>query len=130
MNLKTSLAVLFTGGALLFSARADITNGLVLQLNLDEGSGTTATDSSGLGNNGTLTANTTADWQWTSGWVAGALQMSVSRSSNYIRIPDAPSLNFVTTPAFTLAAWVKVPTQPNHPNRRRGADRQRHRGRR
>ena len=64
MNLRTIIALTLTTGSLLLNARADITNGLMLYFNLDEGSGTTVNDSSGQGNNGT-NVNAAGSAQWT-----------------------------------------------------------------
>src|ERR1035441_4040543 len=110
MNLKTIFALTLAASSLLLSARADITNGLVLYLNLDEGSGTTVNDSSGLGNNGTI-VNVAGSAQWTSGWIAGGLSVNspVPANTNYISVPDAASLNFTNQNTFTVAAWVKMP---------------------
>ena len=57
MNFRSFLAAAFISSAPLLSARADITTSLVLPLNLDETSGTTAGDSSGAGNPGTRTSH-------------------------------------------------------------------------
>ena len=110
MNLKTIIALTLTTGSLLLSAQADITNGLVLYFNLDEGTGTTINDSSGLGNNGTI-INAAGSAQWTSGWVLGGLTVNspIPANTNYISVPDAASLNFTNQNTFTVAAWVKIP---------------------
>ena len=110
MNLKNVLALTLAVSSLLLNARADITNGLVLYLNLDEGVGTTVSDSSGLGNNGTI-VNIVGSAVWTSGWVAGGLSVNspIPANTNYISIPDAASLNFTNQNTFTVAAWVKMP---------------------
>jgi hypothetical protein len=110
MNLKTILALTLATGSLLLNARADITNGLVLYFNLNEGSGTNVNDSSGLGNNGTI-INSAGSAQWTSGWVVGGLTVNspIPANTNYISVPDAPTLNVTSQNTFTLAAWVKMP---------------------
>ena len=71
--------------------------GLVAAFAFDEGSGTTVTDASGTGNNGT-TANTT----WAAGKNGGAL--SFNGTSSRVTIPDSASLHLTT--AMTLEAWV------------------------
>jgi chitodextrinase len=73
-------------------------SGLVAAFSFDEGSGTTVTDLSGTGNNGT-TANTT--WV-TAGKFGKAL--SFNGSSSRVTIPDATSLHLAT--GVTLEAWV------------------------
>ena len=65
----------------------------------DEGSGTTAYDSSGYGNNGTLYNGPT----WTAGKVGGAL--SFDGVDDYVDCGNAVSLN--TTNAITVELWVK-----------------------
>jgi hypothetical protein len=77
------------------------TSGLVGYWNLDEGSGTTAADSSGNGNTGTL-QNSPA-WT-TSGKDAGAL--TFNGSNQYVNIPSSASLQF--SGAFTASVWLKT----------------------
>jgi hypothetical protein len=68
----------------------------------DDGGGTTAVDSSGQGNNGTLRGNP----QWITGQLRGAL--SFNGSSTYVEIPYS---NAYDRPAqLTLAAWVNPTT--------------------
>jgi Tfp pilus assembly protein PilE len=74
-------------------------SGLVGYWTFDEGSGTTAQDTSGKGNHGTL-ANSPS---WTSGKVGGALSFS---GSAYVNIGSGNNLNL--TGDFTLSAWVKT----------------------
>ena len=79
--------------------------GLVAAYSFDEGSGTTVHDSSGNGNNGTV-SNTT----WTAaGKYFGGLVFN--GTSSMVTIPDAPSLDLTT--GMTLEAWVK-PTAGNN----------------
>jgi hypothetical protein len=66
---------------------------------LDESGGTSAGDTSGNANNGTL-ANGPA---WIAGQVGGALRFDGTNDS--VNTADAPSLNPATS-ALTLAAWV------------------------
>ena len=77
-------------------------SGLVAAYAFDEGSGTTVTDASGDGNNGTVT-NTT--WS-TSGRYRGAL--SFNGTSSVVTIPDSPSLHLSS--GMTLEAWVDPST--------------------
>jgi hypothetical protein len=75
--------------------------GLVGWWNLDEGSGTSAADSSGNNNTGTLTNGPT----WTTGGkINGAVTFS-SASSQYVSVPYSAALE--PTTALTVSAWVK-----------------------
>jgi len=58
----------------LYLTNTSITNGLVGQWKLSEGSGTTAFDTSGLGNNGTINGSTT--------WLSGVTQSRVPTNGN------------------------------------------------
>ena len=72
--------------------------GLVGHWTLDDGSGTTAADSSGNGHDGTL-----LDGTWTNGKISGALDFDGTNDGiDFAAIPelDAPS-------AFTFAAWIR-----------------------
>ena len=77
-------------------------SGLVAAYGFDEGSGTTVSDASGNGNNGTIT---NATWS-TSGKYGEALQFN--GSSSLVTIPDAASLHLST--GMTLEAWVNPST--------------------
>ena len=92
------------GGAELASAPASMaaTSGLVAAYGFDEGSGTTVTDASGNGNNGTIT---NATWAAT-GKYGKALQFN--GTSALVTIPDAASLHLST--GMTLEAWVNPST--------------------
>ena len=76
----------------------------VLALKLNESAGTTAADSSGSGNNGTVNGGVT--WQPAGGQLLGAAVFNGTDS--YLNIPDAASLD--GTSAFTLTYWFKVNT--------------------
>jgi hypothetical protein len=65
---------------------------------LDDGSGSTAFDSSGKGNDGTLEG----DPQWVDGKLGGALEGD--GTGDYIRIPHSDSLDI--SDAVTVALWV------------------------
>jgi len=67
---------------------------------LDEGSGTTAYDSSGNGNDGTLQGNP----QWVTGKIGGALQFDGDDSVN---LGNANMLN-LGTDNWTITAWIKT----------------------
>lgn len=72
-------------------------NDLVLDLHLDEGSGTTAYDSSRYGNHGTI-----SDASWIDGRYGKAL--SFDGVNDYVSIPHSGSLDLQN--ALTLAVWV------------------------
>src|SRR3954468_18496995 len=72
--------------------------GLVAAYSFDEASGAVAADSSGLGNNGTLT---NATWS-TSGKFDDAL--SFNGSNSWVTVADSASLHLSS--AVTLEAWV------------------------
>ena len=75
---------------------------LVAAYGFDEGTGTTLTDASGNGNNGTITNATWAP----SGKYGKALQFN--GTSARVTIPDAASLHLTT--GMTLEAWVNPST--------------------
>ena len=83
-------------------ASMSATTGLVAAYGFDEGSGTTVTDASGNGNNGTIT---NATWAAT-GKYGKALQFNGTNA--LVTIPDAASLHLST--GMTLEAWVNPST--------------------
>ena len=72
--------------------------GMVGYWKLDDASGSTASDSSGAGNDGTLNGPT-----WTTGRIAGGLLFN--GTSQYVSVPHSSNLSL--TQQITLAAWVK-----------------------
>ncbi|MCI0682547.1 MAG: Ig-like domain-containing protein [Gemmataceae bacterium] len=76
--------------------------GLVLALSFNASSGATATDTSGLGNNGTVSG---ATWS-TTGKYGNAL--SFDGTNDLVTVPDAASLDLTT--GMTLEAWVRPTT--------------------
>src|SRR5262245_23036112 len=78
------------------------TTRLVAAYGFDEGSGTSVTDASGNGNNGTI-ANAT----WAASGKYGKA-LSFNGSSALVTIPDAASLHLST--GMTLEAWVNPST--------------------
>ena len=76
--------------------------GLIAHYTFNETSGTTAADSSGSGNTGTLT--NMSGTEWTTGKVGGALDFD--GTNDYVSIVENGSLN--PTSAFTISAWVKT----------------------
>ena len=78
----------------------------VMWLKFDEANGLTVTDSSGSGNNGTLSGGAT--WQPAGGVRAGALKFD--GVNGLVTVPDAPALD--NTSAFTLAWWFRADAYP------------------
>lgn len=82
--------------------------GLVGHWKLDETSGTTAADSSGLGNNGTVTGTAT----WTTGARGNGFSANYTNGQDYIEIPNSTSLENVQEDNYTLAGWFKPANLP------------------
>ena len=80
----------------------DFTSDLEAYYTFDEGSGSTAADSSGNGNNGTVSG---ASWD-SSGQVGGCLDFD--GSYDYVSITNSSSLQI--SGEITIAAWVKADT--------------------
>jgi hypothetical protein len=107
-------AVLFTP----VLASADITTGLVGWWKMDEGTSTTAHDSSGYGSNGTVCTFTpgsdTCTGATSAGWVTGKFGSafaSTAAQQRKVWVKSAsPALNATTT--GTVAAWVKLNSYP------------------
>ena len=81
------------------------TNGLMARWDFEEGSGPTARDTSGNGNDGTLD-NYVDDAQWVAGRFGGGLAFN-GQTSNRLIVPDAPTLGANLVNAFTVSAWFK-----------------------
>jgi len=89
------------------TARADavgINDGLVGYWSFDEGSGTTAHDSSGNHNDGTIYGA-----NWTDGKFGKAL--SFDGNDDNVTVPGSPSLNNISD-AITITAWMKLKQVP------------------
>ncbi len=83
------------------TARASLTDGLVLHLSFNEGSGTTAYDSSGYGNNGTLQSGVT--------WTTGISGSAVNFDGNGGMVPVPTSTGFdLINDSFTVSVWFKT----------------------
>jgi hypothetical protein len=76
-----------------------VSTGLVGAYAFDEGTGTTALDSSGTGNGGTL-----SNAAWTTAGVFGSA-LSFNGSNAWVSIADSASLDLTTS--MTLEAWVR-----------------------
>jgi glucose/arabinose dehydrogenase/fibronectin type 3 domain-containing protein len=99
----------FSGYSAIAQATTDASSGtpagLVGAWAFNEGMGTTAADSSGNGNTGTITAGT-----WTTlGRYGNAL--SFNGSSSIVQVPNAASLNF--TAGITMSAWIRPAATQN-----------------
>src|SRR5262249_60338542 len=80
---------------------------LLAAYSFDQGSGTTLTDVSGNGNNGTI-----SDAVWSvSGKYGGALQFN-GASDSFVSIPDVAALHL--TKGMTLEAWVDPSSLSNN----------------
>ncbi len=92
------------GGIFLNSAKVKAqtslpTAGMVGYWNFDEGTGTSAADSSGLGNSGTFAGGAT----WTTGKTGSAL--SLDGQTGYVNMGNAQNLQIANG---TLSAWIKT----------------------
>ncbi len=84
------------------TAGASLSDGCVLHLSFDEGSGTTAYDSSGYGNNGTLGYQTL----WTPGKFGSAVYFSVHYASGVL-VPTVTDASLIEN-AYTLSFWINT----------------------
>ena len=84
--------------------------GLVGYWKFDEGTGTTAYDSSGNGNDGTLINGPT--------WVDGKLGKALSFDGidDYVEIPDSPELKLDESKGLTIMLWFYRTSYPQHDN--------------
>jgi len=86
---------------LVLSIAGNASSELVGHWRFNEGSGTTAYDSSGHGNHGTLQG----DPQWVAGWTGGALELD--GDGDYV---DVGSVGISGIDPRTIAGWVKAST--------------------
>ncbi|MCW1923140.1 hypothetical protein OKA05_11300 [Luteolibacter arcticus] len=89
----------------------NVASGLAGYWNLDETSGSTAADSSGNGNLGTIHNTSANGGQWTTGKVNGALQLrGAGLGDDYVMVPPVE-----TSPTHTmsLSAWVLAAPNSN-----------------
>ena len=99
--------VLVLGLALTSVVEAAADPSLVAWWKFDEGTGTTAFDSSGNGNDGTLEG----DPQWVAGKLGGALEGN--GTSDLVRVPHSASLDISN--AVTVSLWLFGGTPPDQP---------------
>jgi hypothetical protein len=108
------IIVVLTVSAFLFLNTGQVTQAAVIQPHpglvgwwrFNDGSGTVASDSSGFGNKGAIYGAT---------WVAGLYggdALSFNGVSDYVSIPDSPSLEFGTG-SFSVAAWLNPQVKTN-----------------
>jgi RHS repeat-associated protein len=106
--IKQALVSILTAALMLSTTVAvSATSGTLLNWSLNDGSGTIASDSSGLGNNGTVSGGAT----WVTGKVGGAL--SFDGASGAVTLASVSGIATGNTP-HTVAAWVKVNALPSN----------------
>ena len=114
MNSTTQKASIAKSQVFANSLRNSLMGNLVSEWRLDNGSGTTATDSWSGGNTGTLNGfgNTTAGYgdTHTSGWMSSSNCISgtclkFDGGSNYIIVPDNNLLDITSN--MTISFWIK-----------------------
>ena len=99
-----------SSGAVLQVNPFDLSANAVAYWKLDDASGTSALDSSANGNTGMLNGYPGSTAQWIAGRVGGALNFNNDGSTTeYVEVPDAPSLAFDQKKTFSIAAWVRGP---------------------
>lgn len=91
-------------------SNADIVElyGLVGYWKLNETSGTSAADSSGIGNNGSVSGSAT----WTSAVHGNGFSADYTNGEDYIQIANSTSLQDVQEDSYSLAAWFKPTNLP------------------
>jgi len=105
MTFLSGLTFLSSGSQLaqVASSCSSVCSGLAGYWSLDDGSGLTAADTSGNGNNGSLTTPNSPTW------VAGLIgsgALSFNGSNNYVDLGSGGSLNL--TGAMSISLWVKA----------------------
>lgn len=80
-------------------------DGLVLYLPFDEGSGDTAGDVSGNGNDGALLG----DAEWVEGQVGGGIYLAAT--ADLVEVADSPTLDIEES--LTLAIWANIEAMPD-----------------
>lgn len=87
----------------------DITTGLVAWYQLDDNTGTTASDSSGTGNAAAFSGTPV----WTTPGRIGPAAVTFNSSDDKIQKTGATGLPTGATAAFTIAGWIKFPAAIN-----------------
>jgi hypothetical protein len=83
----------------------------VANYRFDENTGSTAADSSGNGNTGSLINMPFDDSEWIPGRISGALSFNADFfGDDYVNVPDAPTINFNANPVLSISAWVRGPS--------------------
>lgn len=77
---------------------------------MNEGSGTTASDSSGNGNVGTLSGSTPPSWNSSANSKLGNSSLSFNGTTAYVSVANESNFDFERTQPFSIEAWVKYPT--------------------
>jgi predicted alpha-1,2-mannosidase len=85
-----------------------VTSGIQGWWRLDEGTGTIASDSSGSGNDGTISGA-----QWTAGISDNALQFLRSDNNDYVNVGAKSSLEGFTD-GLTISAWINPSSYPQN----------------
>ena len=87
---------------------ADITTGLQLHLEFEDGSGATAADSTANNND----CNLSGGYAWVTGKIGGGLQLDYTDGEDYGEIPNSASLENVQEGDYTLSAWFNPGSTP------------------
>jgi len=95
-------------GLILGPANADIKEGLVAHWKFDEGSGDTASDSTGNGNDGTLIDGP----QWTTGYIGDAA-LHFDGTDDYVAIQNFHYDNDSGLEGVTVALWIRTTNEAN-----------------
>ena len=104
--MRQTTAFLFAFTFLTMSALADLSEGLVLYMPLDEGDGNTTADLSPNGMVGELMGNA----EWVDGYFEGGNALHFSVAADHVIVPDHEA--FHIEDAITQAAWVKLDNLP------------------
>jgi hypothetical protein len=96
------------------SPAVNLASGLAMQLKLDETSGLTAADATANANTGLLlNFLDPVPTNWMAGVLSGSLRFNsgLGADNQVVMVNHSSSLDFSTTAAFSLSAWVKGPPQ-------------------
>lgn len=83
--------------------------GLIGHWKLDENSGTTAADSSGLGHHGTLVGSPA--WE-SEGVRSGGLRYDYTDGNDYVELPNSETLDNLQEGSYSIATWFKPSSVP------------------